>query len=83
MKKQLLFGVALALTSLLPNGLFAQSTQGTDFWVTFMRGDRGKSGTDNGYDKLLLKTPKKITWIMFFLLYCPEKCCIIKWISSI
>ena len=55
MKKQLLFGVALALTSLLPNGLFAQSTQGTDFWVTFMRGDRGKSGTDNGYDKLLLK----------------------------
>ena len=48
MKKQLLFGVALALTSLLPNGLFAQSTQGTDFWVTLMRGDEKK------YDELSL-----------------------------
>lgn len=55
MKKQLLLGMVLAAMSLLPSTLFAQSTQGTDFWVTFMRGDRGKSGTDNGYDKLLLK----------------------------
>ena len=45
MKKQLLFGVALALTSLLPNGLFAQSTEGTDFWVTFLRANEdGPSG---------------------------------------
>ncbi len=55
MKKQLLLGMVLAAMSLLPSTLLAQSTQGTDFWVTFMRGDRGKSGTDNGYDKLLLK----------------------------
>lgn len=37
MKKQIFFWVALALTSLLPNVLFAQSTEGTDFWVTFLR----------------------------------------------
>lgn len=54
MKKQLLFLVALAMTSLLPNGLFAQSTQGTDFWVTLMSGDRGKDGKGKGYDTLSL-----------------------------
>lgn len=48
MKKQLLFGVALALTSLLPTSLFAQSTQGTDFWVTLMRGDT------RAYNRLIL-----------------------------
>lgn len=32
----------------LPNVLFAQSTEGTDFWVTLMRGDEGN------YDDLLL-----------------------------
>lgn len=41
--------------TILPSALFAQSTQGTDFWVTLMRGDRGKNGTDNGYENLLLK----------------------------
>ena len=42
MKKQLLFGLVLAATCMLPADLFAQSTQGTDFWVTLMRGDDGK-----------------------------------------
>lgn len=64
MKKQFLFGAALALTSLLPNVLFAQSTQGTDFWVTLMSGDRGKSGTDKGYDSLSLTfAAKDSTWV--------------------
>lgn len=48
MKKQLFFGVILAALTVLPNTLFAQSTEGTDFWVTLMRGDEGK------YDALLL-----------------------------
>ena len=48
MKKQLFFGVILAAMTLLPNTLFAQSTEGTDFWVTLMRGD------ERNYDKLLL-----------------------------
>ena len=41
MKKQLLFGFILAASMLLPFDLLAQSTQGTDFWVTLMRGDEG------------------------------------------
>ena len=48
MKKQLLFGLILAASSLLPIGLSAQSTQGTDFWVTLMRGD------EQNYDQLSL-----------------------------
>ncbi len=48
MKKQLFFGVILAALTVLPNALFAQSTEGTDFWVTLMRGDEGN------YDSLLL-----------------------------
>ena len=48
MKKQLFFGVILAAMLVLPNTLFAQSTEGTDFWVTLMRGD------DGNYDALLL-----------------------------
>jgi len=48
MKKQLLLGMVLAAMSLLPSTLFAQSTQGTDFWVTLMRGDQ------RNYDTLSL-----------------------------
>lgn len=48
MKKQLFFGVILAVMSFLPSALHAQSTEGTDFWVTLMRGD------DGNYDALLL-----------------------------
>ena len=38
----------MAAMLVLPNTLFAQSTEGTDFWVTLMRGD------DRNYDDLLL-----------------------------
>ena len=48
MKKQLFFGVILAAMIALPNALQAQSTEGTDFWVTLMRGDDGQ------YQDLLL-----------------------------
>ena len=48
MKKQLFFGVILAVMSFLPSALHAQSTEGTDFWVTLMRGD------NRNYDDLLL-----------------------------
>lgn len=41
MKKQLFWAGVMALMSLMPVALFAQSTQGTDFWVTLMRGDEG------------------------------------------
>ncbi len=62
MKKQLFFGALLAAFTMLPCALFAQSTEGTDFWVTLMRGDRGSSGTDNGYDSLSLTfSAKKAT----------------------
>lgn len=62
MKKQLFFGVILAAMLVLPNTLFAQSTEGTDFWVTLMRGDRGSDGTGNGYDTLSLTfSAKKAT----------------------
>ena len=37
MRKQLFLGLVLAAFCMLPFNLFAQSTQGTDFWVTFMR----------------------------------------------
>jgi hypothetical protein len=39
MKKQFFFGLVMAMICLLPTSLFAQSTEGTDFWVTLMRGD--------------------------------------------
>ena len=48
MKKHLFFGVILAAMIALPNALQAQSTEGTDFWVTLMRGD------NRNYDDLLL-----------------------------
>ena len=49
MKKQLFFFLgAVVLLTLLPSRLFAQSTEGTDFWVTLMRGD------ERNYDDLLL-----------------------------
>lgn len=48
MKKHLFFKVILAAITLLPNALYAQTTEGTDFWVTLMRGDEGK------FDDLLL-----------------------------
>ena len=37
MKKQLFFGFILAAFLLTPSALLAQSTEGTDFWVTFLR----------------------------------------------
>jgi len=37
MKKQVLFWVVTALVSLLPSVMRGQSTEGSDFWVTFMR----------------------------------------------
>lgn len=49
MKKTLFLGGLVALISLFPTALSAQSTEGTDFWVTLMRGDEQK------FDKLLLK----------------------------
>ena len=48
MKKQFFLVMVLAASYLLPTHLFAQSTQGTDFWVTLMRGD------EKAYDKLSL-----------------------------
>ena len=47
MKKQL-FTLAMMMGLLLPSSLFAQSTEGTDFWVTLMRGD------ERNYDELSL-----------------------------
>ena len=46
--KKLLFALAMMMGILLPSSLFAQSTEGTDFWVTLMRGDERK------YDELSL-----------------------------
>ena len=40
MKKQLFFGLVLAAFYMLPSSLFAQSTEGTDFWVTFLQADK-------------------------------------------
>lgn len=42
MRKQLILGLVLAASCLLPYRLHAQSTEGTDFWVTLMRGDERK-----------------------------------------
>lgn len=64
MKKQLLLGMVLAAMSLLPSTLFAQSTQGTDFWVTLMSGDRGKNGDGQGFTTLSLTfAAKDSTWV--------------------
>ncbi len=41
MKKQLFAGLMMATLTLMPFSLSAQSTEGTDFWVTLMRGDAG------------------------------------------
>ncbi|MBR1877400.1 MAG: IgGFc-binding protein [Paludibacteraceae bacterium] len=49
MKKKVFWGLVVATLTLLPNTtLFAQSTEGTDFWLTLMRGDERK------YDELSL-----------------------------
>ena len=48
MKKQLFMGMVLIISTILPCNLLAQSTEGTDFWVTLMRGDEGN------YDELSL-----------------------------
>ncbi len=48
MKKQLFLGMVLIISTVLPINLLAQSTEGTDFWVTLMRGDEGN------YDELSL-----------------------------
>lgn len=47
MKKQLFFGVILAAMTLLPAALFAQSTEGTDFWVTFLRANENGPSEHN------------------------------------
>ena len=58
MKKQLFFGMVLAAFCWLPTTLLAQSTQGTDFWVTLMRGDEGN------FDELSLTfAAKDSTWV--------------------
>lgn len=58
MKKHFFFLGAVACMMLCPMGLFAQSTEGTDFWVTLMRGDEKK------YDELSLTfAAKKATFV--------------------
>ena len=47
MKKQLFFGVILAVMMFLPNALSAQSTEGTDFWVTFLRANENGPSNHN------------------------------------
>ena len=42
MKKQLILGCIMVFWTIFPQYLFAQSTEGTDFWVTLMRGDERK-----------------------------------------
>lgn len=60
MKKQLFFFLgAVVLLTLLPSRLFAQSTEGTDFWVTLMRGDEGK------YDELSLTFAAKDSTMVY------------------
>ena len=53
MKKLLFIGAIMATFALLPSSLFAQSTEGTDFWVSLMRGDAGN------YDSLFLSFSAK------------------------
>ncbi len=48
MKKQFLFGLVLVAFCWLPSSLFAQTTEGTDFWVTFLQADQG--GADFSLD---------------------------------
>ncbi len=49
MKKQLFLGLVLAAFCMLPSTLFAQSTEGTDFWVTFLQADK-----DNNNPRFLM-----------------------------
>ena len=55
MKKLLFFSVLLLGATLIPQNLRAQSTEGTDFWVTFMR------ACDNNPTNLMLKIAAKQT----------------------
>ena len=48
MKKQLFLGILISLMLVPTASIQAQSTEGTDFWVTLMRGDAGN------YDELSL-----------------------------
>lgn len=58
MKKHYFFWVALVVLSQLPVSVFAQSTEGVDFWVTLMRGDT------RNYDELSLTfSAKKATMV--------------------
>jgi hypothetical protein len=43
MKKQLILGMVYAVSILLPMNLFAQSTEGTEFWATFLQADHRDS----------------------------------------
>ena len=40
MRKQHFLGLVMAMICLLPTSLFAQSTEGSDFWVTFLQADK-------------------------------------------
>ncbi len=53
MKKQLLLGIVLLGALLMPQTMKAQSTEGKDFWVTFMR------ACDNKPTELILKFSAK------------------------
>lgn len=57
MKKQLFFGLVLAAFCMLPASLFAQSTEGTDFWVTFLRANG--NGPDNHNLSLVFAAKQK------------------------
>ena len=64
MKKQIFLGILISLMFIPTASLKAQSTQGTDFWVTLMSGDRGKDGTGKGFDTLSLTfAAKESTWV--------------------
>ena len=56
--KKLLFIATLLCWWLMPVGVVAQTTEGTDFWVTLLRGD------DRNYDELSLTfSAKEDTWV--------------------
>lgn len=58
MRKHFFFLGVVAFLMLLPARLFAQSTEGTDFWVTLLRGD------EQAYDELSLTfAAKKATYV--------------------
>lgn len=57
--KKLPFLLMMAALTLMPSSLFAQSTEGTDFWVTLMRGDERK------YDELSLTFAAKEATTVF------------------